>query len=208
MSEATQPALFDEQFLASEPGADMVHRLRNPKIHNASLVKKDEERARIILEALKSGVSIRKAARAFKVSPNTIKALLADQETVDALMKKTVENLRFSVLCGSEELSEIMAEGRLQDSQVAWNTNSALGMLQLLTGQATSRVETSVKADSNPLAAFAVSPKDLDSGSILEIEATLLGESPDIESGDGAPKSADSSDISPNSDPASDSCAD
>lgn len=203
-----QPALFDEQFLSSEPGADMIHRLRNPKIHSASIIKKDEERARMIIEALKSGVSIRKAARAFKVSPNTIKALLADQETVDALMKKTVENLRFSVLCGSEELAEIMAEGRLQDSQVAWNTNSALGMLQLLTGQATSRVETTVKAESNPLAAFAVSPKELDSDGILEIEATLLGESPDIQSDADALKSVDSSDIPSISEGASDPCAD
>ena len=160
----------------------MVHRLKNPKVHCAKLIKRDKKRATEILQALASGMSLRECARQFKVSHHTISALEEDEATVASLMERTKKIARRIIRSGMEELQDVMVNGRLQASQVAWNTNATIDMLGKLEGAATTRVEVVHTNALDGLAAFAAAPKGLDASAIREIEATILSSSSDSES--------------------------
>lgn len=136
-TDALQPALFDfseEDVLEFErKGVTTGERLfqQRPKVYKA------------VVAALAEGtIGIRAICRAFNVHPNTVHAVMDREKiSIETLKTQTINNLRKVAALGSERLMELVNDGSVKPGELAILLGVTVDKLQLLQGEATSRVE-------------------------------------------------------------------
>jgi len=97
-----------------------------------------------ICKGLAERIGIRAIARAYKVSPNTIYAVMERENvTIDTLKEQAIRDLRLGVVIGAERMRELFLDGDMKPGELAVALGISIEKLLLLCGEATSRVEVS-----------------------------------------------------------------
>jgi len=97
-----------------------------------------------ICKGLAERIGIRAIARAYKVSPNTIYAVMEREGvTIDTLKEQAIRDLRLGVAIGAERMRELFLDGDMKPGELAVALGISIEKLLLLCGEATSRVEVS-----------------------------------------------------------------
>ncbi|NBW12069.1 MAG: hypothetical protein EBR82_28965, partial [Caulobacteraceae bacterium] len=139
-----QPALF------SLPASFQAKLEASGQYTGERLFRQEPEKYRTIVTMLAAGRGIRAIKKACGVHHDTIRAVAAREgRPIDTLKQRIVENLEAAIDVGTDRLVEVV------DSMKAEALPIAIGVLidkhQLLTGQATARVETTdISAQDQP----------------------------------------------------------